>query len=119
MGKTELGRLKNEIAAAQSVRPPRYPEEVWRAGASYSESRVKDGVGLAKVAAELGVKPHTLNYWRAKQRPDRVKQNTLRPVTLRAEPTPSATGLVVYGPRGLRIEGVDIKTLGALIRELS
>ena len=74
---------------------------------------------MAKIAAELGVKPHTLNYWRAKQRTGRVQQKTLRPVTLRAEPTPSATGLVVLGPRGLRIEGMNLKTLVALLRELS
>jgi len=81
-------------------------EEAHAQGASYRE-----------VAATLGVKFHTLMSWRGQEQQRRSRSSALVPVRVAA--TPVARGLIVHGPRGLRVEGMSLDELAVLIARLS
>lgn len=81
---------------------------------SYAERRWAEGASTPAVAAETGVNRHTLAYWRAHQRAGAK----LRPVRV-VESESGFAGVVVHGPTGVRIEGLDLDGLAELLRRLS
>ena len=66
---------------------------------------------MIDISAELGVSWRTLSRWLA------GKKSTPRfqPVQVVA---PTKRELVVHGPRGLRIEGIDVEGIAELVRRL-
>ncbi len=63
------------------------------------------------MAAELGINRHTLMGWR-----QRVKHGALAPVHVSTTP---GGGVVVHGPRGMRVEGLTSSELAELWIRLS
>ncbi len=83
----------------------------------YLRQRQREGAAVSTVARELGVKRHTLLAWAAAPAgvvstpgfvPVRVVADGARPSTI-----------VVHGPGGLRIEGLDVAGVIALLRGLA
>lgn len=114
-------RLRAELANADrsgSGRP--YPLVLRRDAVAYVEARRKQGVGLVAAARELGVSAFSINRWRTDLGSE--TEPPFRPVVLaeplalpyRAEPS----GLVVHGPAGLRLEGLDLGAVVELWRRL-
>jgi hypothetical protein len=75
------------------------------------------GTSSREVATALGVKFHTLMSWRGQEQQRRSKSTALVPVRVAAAPV--ARGLIVHGPRGLRVEGLSLDELAALWSRLS
>lgn len=94
----------------------RYPEAVKREVLAYLGERRKEGRGYATVAAELGIPRRSLKLWSSTPRPSASPRFVA--VTVDAAPS-SATGIVVHGPAGLRVEGLDLAALAELIRRLA
>ena len=95
-----------------------YPEELRRAAVAYRRQREREGVGVAAVAAELGVSGLSLARWsrtleRAEPRFRAVE------VVVEAERLERARTVVVHGPRGLRIEGLSVAEVAELLGRLS
>jgi hypothetical protein len=92
----------------------RYPAELQRRGAEYLRVRRAAGAPLSAVLRELGVRRETLAGWAeppgAKERPRFV------PVTVVAAPVGR---IVVHGPGGLRVEGLDVAGVAELLRRLA
>jgi hypothetical protein len=92
----------------------RYPEELRRRGAAYLRARQAAGAPLSAILRELGVRRETLAGWAApaagKTRPRFV------PVTVMEAP---AGRIVVHGPGGVRVEGLDLAGVADLLRRLA
>ncbi len=95
----------------------RYPAPLRQVATEYLRRRQADGVAVSTVAGELGVKRHTLLAWAAAPVgaaatpefvPVRVVADLARPSTI-----------VVHGPGGLRIEGLDLADVAELVRRLA
>ncbi len=92
----------------------RYPADVRRRGAAYLRARQAAGAPLSAVVRELGVRREMLVGWAA---------------PLEAEPAPRfvpvavidapAGRIVVHGPGGVRVEGLDVPALADLLRRLA
>jgi transposase len=93
-----------------------YPEPLRRAANDYRREREREGASLRQVAAELGVSEASLARW-ARGREEPVGQ--FRAIEVVAEPVRPVSAVVVHGPRGLRIEGLSLQELAALIERLS
>lgn len=97
--------------AAGGVRRPgrRFPENAKEVLIRYAAEQRAGGRTTASIARALGLTAATLTTWSA-ARPSFV------PVTVMSE---LSGGIVVRGPCGLVIEGLDIDGLGRLLRALS
>jgi len=93
----------------------RYPALLRQRGAEYLRARRGSGTPLGTVARELGVGGGTLLRWAAEAR----GRAGAAFIPVRVTAPPVATGMVVHGPGGLRIEGLDVATLVELLRRLT
>lgn len=83
----------------------------------YFRERAGQGASQAAVAAELGLSDRTMGRW-CRKAGRTAKTSAFRAVTLEAQPA-RAGGLLVHGPGGLRVEGLDVAGLAELLRALS
>lgn len=99
----------------KSGRGIRYPEELHQEAVSYAMARRRRGDSLLAISRDLGVKPVTLSRWL-----QQARDLEFRPVEIvTSDPTaPAATGVIVTTPGGIRIEGLDLESLIALLRRL-
>lgn len=84
--------------------------------AEYFRRRRAAGAAITEIASALGVKRHTLGAWTlAPEAP------ASRPgfVPVRVVDEPASARIVVYGPGGLRVEGLDLAALAELLRRLA
>lgn len=95
-------------------RGTRYPRALLEKILSYTVARRRQGATLLAVGGELGMNWKTLARWvgerKTASRFERVQ------VAVPAAVAPST--LVVHGPRGLRIEGLDVGGVVELVRRL-
>jgi transposase-like protein len=111
--------LARRIAAAQQRRRRGkvYPPELRRDIDAFVRDAASAGRSLYAMAQDLGVSQTTLVRWKCQARRDPGLPH-LRPVSVLPMP-PTFTGAVsVLGPRGLRIEGLDLDGVAELIRRL-
>jgi hypothetical protein len=123
-------RLRKALEAAVSPRGRRhFPEALIRETTAYFVARVAEGVGAELVGPELGLAANTLRRWQklyadaapsVASRASAPPPPALVPLTVVAPPPRgSAPALVVRGPGGLCIEGLDLDALVALLRRLA
>ena len=93
----------------------RYPTALRTRVLSYLQSRSQEGVSAKGVGDEIGLSVWTLSRWQ-KESPTPPTPNFER-VELVVEPA-ARSRLVVYGPAGLRIEGLDLADLAELVRRV-
>ena len=105
--------FRKAVAARGTVGPRlRYTDELRAGAVAYTRKRLVAGGTLTAASRELGVAPNTLQAWLAVEQPSPA----FRSVEIAEDATRSA--LVVYGPCGLRIEGLDVTMLTELLRRL-
>jgi hypothetical protein len=92
-----------------------YPRGLMGKLLSYTVARRRQGAKLVEVAAELGMKSHTLSRWMGEKRPSASFE---RVVVATAAPSP-ARKVIVYGPRGLRVEGLELSEVAELVRRVA
>lgn len=88
-----------------------YPIDLREKIVAYVGDRRADGAELKAIGDEIGVSWRTLSQWSADARP------AFRRVEV-ARPTPSST-FTVHGPRGVRVDGLDLDELADLLRRLA
>ena len=91
----------------------RYPAAVRAQGAAYLAARRAAGATVSAVTRELGIRRHTLQGW---ARPRAQEAPRFVPVSVVEEP---AGRIVVHGPGGVRVEGLDVASLAELLRRLA
>jgi len=95
-----------------------YPESARRAVLAHVERRRHEGVALSRVAEELGMSATTLRKWKQQEQAPLAATTPFREVEIITAHA-TATGLVVHGPYGLRIEGATIADIAELVRRLA
>lgn len=88
-----------------------YPAELRAKALAYLQERQAAGGSLRVVASELMIGADSLRKWQGAQAP------MVRPVSV--VPDRAASALVVHGPNGIRIEGLDVSAVARLLKELS
>lgn len=112
----ELRDLRHDIGAILRGRGRRFPAALRERIVAWTAARRARGDEWRELSRALGVPTQTLQRW-AIPRPGRERGLALRPVTVIDEP-PSRT-VTVVSPSGLRIEGVTIADVIAILRGLS
>jgi hypothetical protein len=119
----QAAQLRKAIEAAGPRNAKRkVPDTVRRAVVEHAAVRRAEGVGTEAIVRELGISPNTLARWAGYRAPKAAAPRAAKAPTFhRVAVTPPATvaapaaPLVVYGPHGLRIEGLDVAALAALL----
>lgn len=126
-GMTEITR--DEVLALLGAAPEtdghrQFLSEARGAAVSYATRRIASGASAITVAAELKMNRWTLQKWLQRHRRGQlgdaapvVKGFRQVKVTKRRRATPAS--LVVHGPCGLRIEGLDMAGVASLVEKLS
>lgn len=95
----------------------RYPEALKREVVAYLTARRKAGRGLKTASVELGIPERSIKLWSSTPRPSGkpafVPMVVTAPAAERTTPE-----IVVHGPGGIRIEGLDLAALAELVRRL-
>ena len=107
-------RIQQSVSALRGGAQRRYPARLRSRIAEYSRERIKAGVALSRVCSEIGVSQPTL-----------VRILDEKPISLRRVRVSDSRivapkePLIVKGPGGIAIEGLDIEGAAALVRALS
>lgn len=89
------------------------PEELKRDALACWAARKADGASEAAAAAELGIPALTLSRWRRAAAAPRFLPVVVEPAVA------ASPQLVVRGPCGLLVEGLDLDGLAQLLRRLA
>lgn len=92
----------------------RYPAELRQRGVEYLRARQAAGAPLSAVLRELGLRRETLAGWST---PEEIEGRP-RFVPVAVVETPAGR-IVVHGPGGLRVEGLDVAGVAELLRRLA
>jgi transposase len=105
-------RAASQLGLSGKRKP--YPSQLQQLALSHFQLRTEQGASLGQVARELRLSYACLQRW--------VKANppsSFRPVDLVApSPSPSSPSLSLFGPAGLRVEGLSLDDLAYLWRSL-
>jgi transposase len=104
--------LKRRLRRARSGGRGRYPLELRKAVVEYARGAKRDGRSGQKVAAELGMSSHTLQYWQAAAR----GHGELLPVKVVAGATTEREVVIECGQ--VRVRGLDIAGVAELLKRL-
>jgi transposase-like protein len=105
--------LRKRLRRARSGGRGRYPLDLRKAVVEYASRARQRGTSGAKVAAELGMSSHTLQYWQAAAR----GHAQLLPVKVVADAT--ATQEVIIECGLVRVRGLDIAGVAELLKRLA
>jgi transposase-like protein len=118
----ELGVAIGKVRESTGRR--RYCKEIQVRAVKYLAEREAAGAGTSVASQELGLKEQTLRRWRKAQGEEGKRQGlehvgSFRQVAVGAGGRWRQRGeIVVYGPHGLRIEGLAQAELVAILRAL-
>ena len=108
-------RIQQAVSALAAGALRRYPARLRSRIADYSHERIKAGAALSRVSSELGVSHPTLVRILDEKPAPMRRVRVARLEATKKEPRE----LVVRGPGGLVIEGLDVEGAAALVRALS
>jgi transposase len=98
-----------------------YPKDLREEAVAYAQERRAKGATWGGIARELGIGIDSLTKWaRAAERSP--AKPAFRQVALAQEEVvagAAGSGLVVHGPGGVRVEGLDVAGVAELLRRLS
>lgn len=110
-------RLQQTIANLTGGVQRRYPPHLRAEIVDYGGDRIHAGVPLTRICAELGVSHPTLVRMLSE-----AKAPGLRPVRVVKQKPPlpdPRPALLVRGPAGITIDGLDVAGVAALVRALA
>lgn len=110
-------RIREAIAKLAGGAQRRYPPELRGIIADYCRDRVQSGVPLTGVCSELGVGHPTLVRMLEEAKAPQLRR--VRVAVAKSAEREAATALVVRGPGGIVIEGLDLEGVAGLMRALS
>ena len=81
--------------------------------------RWQSGESLRKLAKQLGLSNHTVQFWRSHWGERKKRGAELRRVEVISEVPLPANHLTVHGPAGMRVDGLTTDEVADLWRKLS
>lgn len=115
---TDVRRLKQDLAAQERGRGKRYDTALRARVVQFAEQRRSEGRSWMAIATELGARFETVRRWCEAARPKPKTALAVRPVEIVDAPRASGGALAIVTPRGLRIEGLALEHVVALVRAL-
>lgn len=113
----QVRQLREALETAERTGAGRpYPPALRRAVVMHHREREREGASVRQVAEELGVSGASLVRW---SRTEQEGSHGFRAIELVAEPVRRASGAVVHGPCGLRVEGLTVAEIAELLERLS
>lgn len=122
MTKTEHQyRRQREQYTGPRGRGHRYPASLRIAALALLRTRQAEGAALAAISRELDIPTKTLTQWLLRDQARPRATGGFRPVRIveRAGAADPERRVIVHGPAGLRIEGLDVTSLADLLRSLA
>lgn len=132
---TRVAKLKAEVERrAQAGTRGRFTDAMRTEALALLRALVAQGATQEEVGTRLGMSSWTLSRWHQRERqglplaaaaaaPQEGASEpggVFRAVQVRSEPAlRSSTGLTVHGPAGLRVEGLGVADVAALLRALA
>jgi predicted transcriptional regulator len=114
-GKREVDALRAELAGIERRgRGHRYPPELRKRVTAYAVAHHADGTTPREIGDELGMDSRTVERWLEKEHVSGFEQ-----LIVQQDAHAPAGRLVVHGPGGVRIEGLDLDALAELLRKLT
>jgi len=114
-------RLRLQVRRFENRRRPtgtRYSAGFRAEVVTLARARIADGLALARIARDLGLRPKTVTLWLR-----RVPVPKLRAVRVDRDPRPAPVASelrpVVVTPNGVRIEGLDLDGVVRVARSLA
>jgi transposase-like protein len=117
----EFRKILRREQRSQPGRRRRYSQELRSEAVELVRELRSAGRSHLAAAKELGLNPITLSIWQKKSesRPG-GETGALKPVALVEGPVgESSSEVVVVGPHGVRVEGLDLDGVAALLRKLA
>ena len=112
--KTELSKLRQQLENKRDSRG-RVPATTKRDALLIIERARQSGMSYRSISKQIGVNNHTLRYWR-----ETTKAKSVIEAVRIAEPNSKPKSeVVLVGPRGLRIEGLNLSELAELLVRLA
>lgn len=118
---TEVRSIRTAVQHQQELRAGtavRYPEALRRKALAYASRRRRSGDSLKSIAGVLGLRPQLLCYWRKKATGRVLRRVRITATETSSAPPPRACPVLIT-PRGLRVEGLDVDSLAALLSALA
>ena len=115
-----MDNMREELRVELSALGPRgrgraYPKGLLEKLLSYTVARRRQGASIVEVASEVGMNFRTLARWLGARKAARFGRVVVAaPVAAAA----ADVAIVVHGPRGLRIEGLDVAGVAELVRRV-
>lgn len=108
---SEAEQLRSEVGGRMGKRGP-LPAALRERGKQFARTRARAGASAAVISAELGMSVKTIERWLAPER-----STAMVPVRVVAEraAAPRVDRIVITTACGLRIEGLDVDALCALV----
>ena len=117
-----MDNMREELRVELSKLGPRgrgrgYPTGLLEKLLSYTVARRRQGATIVEVALEVGISFRTLGRWLG-ERKGAAGFERVKVVAAPRASSSSAAAIVVHGPRGLRIEGLDLGAVAELVRRV-
>lgn len=116
-----MDNMREELKVELSKLGPRgrgraYPKGLLEKLLSYTVARRRQGASVVEVASEVGINFRTLARWLGARKTARFGRVVVAaPVVTTAA---AAAPIIVHGPRGVRIEGLDVAGVAELVRRV-
>src|SRR3954466_1058912 len=115
-----MDNMREELRVELSALGPRgrgraYPKGLLEKLLSYTVARRRQGASIVEVASEVGINFRTLARWLGARKTGRCGRVEVVAAPVATAPAVAPT-IVVHGPRGLRIEGLDLIAVAELLR---
>jgi DNA invertase Pin-like site-specific DNA recombinase len=112
--KTELSKLRQQLENKRDSRG-RVPPAIKREALLIIERARQNGMSYRAISKQIGVNNHTLRYWRETSK----TKSVIKAVRIAEPNAKPKSEVVLVGPRGLRIEGLNLSDLAELLVRLA
>lgn len=119
MSDREIEGLRALVRADRRVRKGPFSPELRERLNDFLRRRWQAGESLGKLAKQLGLSNHTVQFWRSHWGERKKRGAELRRVEVISETPLPANPLTVHGPAGMRVEGLTADDVAELWRKLS
>lgn len=96
----------------------RYTTELRELAAEYWKARKAEGATLGAAAEELGIHVKSLRQWSRAAGAGSPRFHRVEVVPEKTVASRAHSGIVLHAPGGVRVEGLDVDSLAALLRRL-
>jgi len=119
-------RLRSQARQFENRRKPtgtRYSPAFRAEVAAHAHVEVREGVAVARIAHDLGLRPKTLTLWMRRMPASKLRsvsvEHDSQPVRMPAAVATPERRPVVVTPSGVRVEGLDLDGIVHLMRSLA